>query len=110
MASRKRKSPPPVVHSASLNTWINRVYGVAAICLLGLALMVLSGVDVPVLRWGFIGVIALAGTGAIFLQSKRICPACGAAYGFHLRLVNANKCRWCGTDLPEWRPGRETAE
>lgn len=112
MPGRKRNQPVPrpVVRSPRINAWINRIYGVAAISLLGLALMVILGVDVPALRWTFVGVIALAGTGAIILQSRRICPACGAAYGYHLRFVNANKCRQCGADLPEWRPGRESPD
>lgn len=108
--ARKRKQPdsgPPATPPANpLNDWVNSAYGVVAICLLGLAVTVILGIDIPVLRWIFIGVIAAAGTVAVVMQAGHACPGCGMVYGYHLRIVNANKCRRCGAELPDWLPGK----
>ncbi|MEC9368540.1 MAG: hypothetical protein VX871_07585 [Pseudomonadota bacterium] len=108
--ANRNKVPQDAEARKTGTDWVNSAYVVAALCLFGLALVEIVEIDIPALRWIFVGVIALAGTGAIIMQSKRICPGCGAAYGYHFRIVNAGKCRQCGAEFPNWRPGRDETD
>lgn len=93
--------------TARYQKWVSRVYGLAALCLLVLALGEAFGFATPLLRTVTMVGIVLAGTAAWVMQAKRVCPNCGELYGYAIRIVNANICRKCGADFPKWRPGME---
>lgn len=110
---RSRQAPDPnperqAARSARLRMFVSGMYWLAAVCLLGLALVVLADADTPVLRWVFMGGIALAGSAIIILQAQQECPHCGASYGYYPRLIKSNVCRRCGGEFPRWSPGGRT--
>lgn len=87
--------------------WVSRAYGFAGVCLGLLALAEAFGFASTILRTVTMIGIFIAGTAAWIMQAKRLCPKCGALYGYAIRIVHANKCTKCGADLPKWRPGME---
>lgn len=82
--------------------WLNASFWLAAACLGGLAVAEISGAGTPLLRGLLMIGVAAAGTAVIVMQARRRCPSCGAPYGYHLRIVNANSCRRCGAEFPSW--------
>lgn len=78
------------------------MFWLAAGSIVGLALVEIWNVEAPVLRWGFMAGIGLAGTVAILIQAKRKCPQCGTPYGYRPRLFKSSKCRNCGAEFPPW--------
>ncbi|MDH3581097.1 MAG: hypothetical protein OEM91_10795 [Hyphomicrobiales bacterium] len=105
----QRKGSVPRVRedAARYQKWVSRVYGLAAFCLLILALGEAFGFASALLRTVTMVGIVLAGTAAWVMQAKRICPNCGELYGYAIRIVNAKICRKCGADFPKWRPGMD---
>ncbi len=77
-------------------------FWLAAICLAGLVAAEILGMSTPWLRGVLMIGVAAAGTGVIVVQAQRRCPNCGAPYGYHLRITNANTCRQCGAEFPGW--------
>lgn len=108
--ARGRGSVPPVTESLlRYRRWIARAYGFAAVCLGALAVLEAARAATPLLRTLLMVGIAAAGTAAWVMQARRKCPNCGKPYGYHLRIVNANRCRHCGAEFPQWRPGMDEA-
>lgn len=107
--SERPDGPVPRISAAQLrrHKWYSRAYAFAAFCLLALAILEVTGNASAFLRTVLMIGIGAAGTGAWILQSKRVCPKCGAVYGLRIRIVNVNTCTSCGADLPQWRPGLE---
>ena len=91
---------------ARYEMWVTRAYGFAAFCLAALAVVEITGNATPFVRTLLMLGIVLAGTASWVLQAKRKCPQCGVLYGYHFRIVNANKCHKCGADFPRWWPGQ----
>ncbi len=87
--------------------WTSRAYGFAGVCLFALASAEFFGFSTPELRSVLMLGILAVGTASWVLQAKRKCSNCGRLYGYHLRIVNANKCRRCGFEFPKWRPGAD---
>ncbi len=103
------ENPPPETGTPNLahQQWVSRAYGFAAACLFALALVEAFGVATPLLRTLLMLGIAASGTVAWVMQAKRVCPKCGKLYGYAIRIVNANVCRYCGADFPKWMPGQD---
>ena len=108
--SKKRHSkgvvPEVSPSDARYQRWVTRAYGFAAFCLAALAFVEITSTSTPFVRTLLMLGIVLAGTVAWVMQAKRKCPQCGVLYGYHFRIMNANKCRKCGAEFPEWRPGQ----
>ena len=108
-ARKASKGPVPEVSEANLRhqRWVSRAYAFAGACLFALAIAEISDHATPVLRTLLMLGIAASGTVAWVMQAKRECPKCGRLYGYGIRIVNANVCRYCGEDFPKWMPGQE---
>lgn len=74
----------------------------ATAALLVLIAAELTGYSSLTVRVGTMVAIAIAGTGLYVLQAQRRCPSCGKPDGFHLRIMSADRCRYCGAELPRW--------
>ncbi|MEM8744135.1 MAG: hypothetical protein AAGF14_05820 [Pseudomonadota bacterium] len=106
--SRKQSPVPEISPSnARHQKWVSRAYGFAAACLFGLAVAEVSGMATTLVRTLAMIGIGASGTVAWVMQAKRECPNCGRLYGYAIRIVNANVCRYCGTEFPKWMPGQE---
>ncbi len=104
-ARRETPQPAPDDKAAARRRAIaSGMYWLAAICLMGLALVEIADVATTALRWVFMAGIAVAGTAIIVLQAQRTCPHCGASYGYYPRLFKPNICRRCGGEFPRWSP------
>lgn len=108
-APKSRKNPIPDVDTSNVRyqRWVSRAYAFAAACLFGLAIVEAFGMATPFLRTLLMVGIGASGTVAWIMQVKRKCPKCGQLYGYAIRIVNANVCRYCGTDFPKWMPGQD---
>ena len=106
----KRAVPEVSPSDARYQKWVSRAYGFAAFCLAALAIVEITDTATPQIQTLLMLGIALAGTAAWVMQAKRKCPNCGHLYGYHFRIVNANRCRKCGADFPGWRPGQADGE
>jgi hypothetical protein len=82
--------------------WLLPFVWLATACLGALILSEALGFGNESLRAALIIGLFVAGTGVIIVQGRRVCPKCGARYGYHLRLVNQNTCRSCGAEFPSW--------
>ena len=110
MPTRKSpKGPVPKVNQSNIRyqKWVSRTYAFAAACLFGLAIVEVFGMATPLVRTLLMIGIGASGTVAWVMQAKRECPKCGRLYGYAIRIVNANVCRYCGTDFPKWMPGQD---
>lgn len=112
MSPKPRGSATKLTRDAKLarfQRWVSYAYGFAALCLGALAVLELTDTASPFLRTILMIGIVAAGTAAWVLQARRQCPGCGELYGYHPRIVNANICRKCGAEFPNWRPGQDDA-
>ncbi len=107
--SKSPENPVPEVSVSDVRyqQWVSRAYGFAAACLFALAIIEVADVATPLLRTLLMLGIAASGTVAWVMQAKRVCPKCGKLYGYGIRIVNANVCRYCGADFPKWMPGQD---
>ena len=78
--------------------WSTAAFGLAALCLAGLALSSVLGMATATVSLVLLGGILVSGTLAWTLQARHKCPHCGHRYGYGLRIVRANSCRRCGGD------------
>ncbi len=107
----KKGSVPAVTENArQYEKWVSRAYGMAGLCLGLLAVAEAFGFASTPLRTLTMVGIFIAGTAAWVMQAKRVCPKCGALYGYAIRIVNANICGKCGADFPKWSPGMEEGD
>ena len=97
------KQPDP----AKPPEWLDPLIWMATGCIGILILAESLGFSEPWLRAVLIVGVCIAGTGIVIVQAKRICPHCGAKYGYHLRILNQNTCRKCGGEFPSWPPDRK---
>ena len=109
MSSKRKRDTVPRISRPQIRyqRWVARAYGFAAFCLAALAILEITDMATPFLQTILMLGIVAAGTAAWVLQAKRQCPKCGELYGYHFRIVNANKCHKCGAEFPKWRPGLE---
>jgi len=102
----KATVPEVAPSDTTFQKWVTRVYAFAGLCLAALASLELTDTSTPFIRTLLMLGIVAAGTAAWVLQARRKCLDCGHLYGYHLRIVKANKCRKCGAEFPAWRPGQ----
>jgi hypothetical protein len=107
-AKRRGTGAVPEVSESDVRyqRWVTRAYGFAAFCLAALAVVEITDTATPFVQTLLMMGIVLAGTAAWVMQAKRKCPQCDELYGYHFRIVNANRCRKCGAEFPRWRPGQ----
>lgn len=105
--SGKDRPTSPYAAAARWQRWVSRAYVFAGLCLGALALVEAFDIATPTMRLILMLGIVAAGTAAWVMQAQRICPNCGAPYGYAIRIVNPNICRKCGAEFPNWRPGME---
>lgn len=107
---RRRQAEPASPIDARLRAAMSAMVWVAAASIAGLALLEVTAVEAPLLRWVFMGGIVLAGTVAYFLQAQRRCASCGEPFGYKLRLLRSSTCPHCGADFPPWPGDRGNAQ
>lgn len=80
-------------------TWNNLAFGLGAVCLLIIAMTEALGLSTPMLRNILIGGMIVSGTAMWLIQARTHCPHCGKMFGYHFRILRANRCRNCGGDV-----------
>lgn len=83
--------------------WNSTAFAIAAICLLVLALMQVTGLESPAVTVVLIIGILFSGTIALVVQARQPCPECGTTYGYRLRLGTVDRCRTCGHEFGKER-------
>ncbi len=79
--------------------WSSAAFGLAALCLGGIALSNVFGIATAQLNGVLLAGIFISGTLAWVIQARQKCPHCGEPYGYAFRIVNAHLCRKCGGDM-----------
>ncbi len=98
-----------------LRVWQKRMITVFVVTMVGLLVVIASdlviGLSRTVAWFAFVGLLGLAGLGAVIQFSQR-CPRCEYRLGFQSRLLVPENCKKCGVGLKDrpigWTAGNLT--